>query len=75
MTDTWPQWRPIETAPRHGDDEESVSILTYPHYRVTHWNTEDEGFVRYSEFVEGYVLIDPQPTHWLPLPPPPEGKT
>ena len=71
-------WRPIETAPKDG-----THILAYRHplgIRVTnmtnpptvvHWF--DDGVV--SGFYTSVNEVDPEypfnPTHWMPLPPPP----
>lgn len=67
------QWQPIKTAPKDG-----TSILSFPHYIVTHWEvggwtshyvgdgTEDEGDQSQWEFCT--------PTHWIPLPPAPDNR-
>ena len=67
------EWQPIETAPKDG-----TSILTYPHYCVTHWESEDcypeAGWVvAWEDCMEQYIT-NKIATHWMPLPPPPEAK-
>jgi len=71
------EWRPIETAPRRGEDPD---VLVYEqdgygrpcgNVRKAYW----EG--RWKEAHEGSedVLIHGEVTHWLPLPPPPKEPT
>ncbi len=65
------EWQPMETAPKDG-----TGILTYPHFRVTHYATEDihpgEGWVdEFDDGIEQFVAMRTPPTHWMPLPPPP----
>lgn len=61
------KWQPIETAPKDGS-----AILTFPHYVVTSYDELLNGFARWSECEDQSVLLRPQPTHWMPLPSPPE---
>jgi hypothetical protein len=61
------EWQPIETAPRDGTD-----VLTFPHYRVTSYNPDLNGFSHFSVYHDCDRLHSPQPTHWMPLPAPPE---
>lgn len=58
-------WQPIETAPKI----EFAEILL--------WNGKDvkAGSWWEGRWVDWYDDIQPQPTHWTPLPPPPETKT
>lgn len=67
------EWQPIETAPRDG-----TAILTFPHYRVSHWAEADETmsedgcFVgRWDDGFEAYWCLA-KVTHWMPLPSPPK---
>jgi hypothetical protein len=64
-------WLPIESAPRDG-----TRILAYEdgnHYALE-WCQEfpepDGGY--WKCFCGQYVTITPEPTHWMPLPAPPE---
>jgi hypothetical protein len=61
------EWQPIETAPRHDGP-------------FLAWNGHWRGVCRYWEPAypddpvwvdETTEFIEPQPTHWMPLPPPP----
>ena len=68
--DLSPQWQPIETAPRDGQ-----SILTYPHFAVTHWSNNvgsetGEGWAgRWVHELDYYMPR--RPKFWMPLPKPP----
>lgn len=58
-------WQPIETAPN------SVAILAAWHITGDMWAyavASNEG----GEWWEGGNMPLQQPTHWMPLPPPPE---
>ena len=74
------EWQPIETAPKDGTE-----ILAYfgPHTGVVQvsWNSPDyDGFKLWvvddrkhgPYYLRGYS--NPYPTHWMPLPPAPEGE-
>jgi hypothetical protein len=56
------EWRPIETAPKDGidilvSDGERISVAYYDRYWwITSWTVE---------------ILTFDPTHWMPLPPPP----
>ena len=75
---TFGSWQPIETAPKDG-----TQLLTYwpgnePHEGVVctgRWDDYDE---RWDFDAEGWSDEDyaeiPQPTHWMPMPLPPEDK-
>ena len=69
-------WQPIETAPKDG-----TQILAYIHI-----DDGDIGVMKWMDFGQGLALwvwsdelmgeVDPdpyQPTHWMPLPPPPSA--
>jgi len=67
MPDPWPAWRPIESAPR-----DKTPILV--------WDRIAGVLTAWWDGVEWCHLWDSEPipmpeciTHWLPLPPPPEG--
>jgi len=67
-------WKPIDTAPKNGD----WIILYYPSYiseKVTPARFVDDPAVGYIwEGVDGYSYPNGEdsPTHWMPLPEPPE---
>jgi hypothetical protein len=59
-------WQPIETAPKDGTD-------------VLAWDGDSVSLVWWSvgakKWAWGDFYLDaPAPTHWMPLPPPPEDK-
>lgn len=61
-------WRDIATAPKDG-----TPILVYcpfqsPNCVVVKWRDVRQGWVNASSF----GLITSEPTHWMPLPPPPK---
>lgn len=59
-------WRPIETAPRDG----TLILATVKHIgcdAVSFWGAG------WRETTNGLMLRD-EPTHWQPLPAPPEGE-
>lgn len=74
------EWQPIETAPKDG-----TPILVFSPYEkrdeptniiVARYGTANgEEFWDYCEEMLSNVSgeIDPSPTHWMPLPPPPKG--
>jgi len=60
-------WRPIETAPKDGEQ-----ILTYSPFgrcSVRIWGEGDDGEMAWQPRIRGYF-----PTHWMPLPEPPKGR-
>ena len=66
------EWQPIETAPR------GVWFLAIErwnnvnNYYACKYDTEDDDGQRYYSAACGqYVTVEPEPTHWMPLPPPP----
>ncbi len=55
-------WQPIETAPKDG-------------YHIQLWRPDIQFVGYYAKAgwcANGPVLLDPPPTHWKPLPDPPE---
>lgn len=60
-------WQPIETAPKDGTN---ILVFGYGDMTVVHWNiyglywnlSESGAYAENGEW---------QPTHWMPLPPPP----
>lgn len=70
------QWQPIESAPRDGT---RVLVCTGPvgafkvrRYYVTHWLSRQHDRFGNGWSFDGDGFINP--THWRPLPPPPETK-
>lgn len=69
------EWQPIETAPKDGSD-----ILVWDDFEIsiTFWGKTAHvpiyGWIQ-VDFGDLYDLepMEPQPTHWMPLPEPPEG--
>lgn len=71
------KWQPIETAPKDG-----TWIMIYEPYGggqnvdLTHWIASwgdyghDEGWIDQDD-----ALVTRNPTHWQPLPTPPEGQS
>ena len=61
------KWQPIETAPRDGT---YIDIWSPRDGRVTEvfWDTEGDDWVSLCTVWSG------NPTHWMPLPEPPEGE-
>ena len=81
-------WQPIETAPHHKKillwwpDATSAPLASWQCLEggdedgtgwVFAWCMEDDNL---SEHGDGWIYADShQPTHWMPLPDPPEDKT
>ncbi len=68
-----PQWQPIETAPKDGTNI-VLTPLGFGHRShasfVGYWVPEVNGFaVQHVGHMHGLA----KPTHWMPLPEPPEG--
>ena len=69
-----PKWQPIETVPLDSD---------IPHYFLVHTSHENilmacgmEGEITYLTFMDGLSFDTNcygKPTHWMPLPPPPNN--
>lgn len=60
------EWRPIETAPKDGT--EILVWLSWGDYEITLWEND-----RWTW--EDRLSSQPEPTHWMPLPPPPDAST
>ena len=58
------QWRDIATAPR--DDNSDMPVILFNGHRVTAGFSWENGWADCW-----YDWMDPQPTHWQPLPEPP----
>lgn len=68
-------WQPIETAPRDGTD---IIVWDGEVRTVTLWGKVSHvpifGFLGvWGSDIEDVDLMNPQPTHWMPMPNPPSG--
>lgn len=59
-------WQPIETAPKDGE-----YILVYAGRVTVAWFSDGEWLDGMNH--DGYEHETHSPTHWMPLPPPPEA--
>lgn len=71
--DLVPQWQPIETAPKDG---QVIIVWDGEAWEVTAWGKVSHvpiyGFLQVLfRDVNDIDLLNPQPTHWMPLPNPP----
>ena len=64
------QWQPIETAPRAGE-----LVLTWNGNRlhVAQHDRVEGDWVSSFKTVTKRLTVQPAPTHWMPLPPPPRA--
>ena len=62
-----PEWRLIDTAPKDGTP---ILVLDSIFRRPWHYECEWNGIGWYHGFGDGWP--DANPTHWMPLPQPPE---
>jgi hypothetical protein len=62
-------WQPIETAPRDGE----YFLAWNGNWRglARFWEPNYEGDPPWVDETTQYIV--PEPTHWMPLPEPPEG--
>ena len=79
-------WQPIETAPKHGScmllfwpkySYETDGIYARPLIAIGSWKYNhriERGYFSDTGEWDDYGLAEPQhsPTHWMPLPEPPE---
>jgi len=74
------QWQPIETAPKHLDIEDVKVLDAQPpillycpddgRMHVAYWERyQNQGWT--TPDIDSVVLESGEPTHWMPLPPPP----
>lgn len=72
------KWQPIETAPKRGGN---VLLWDGNRIEIGSWRKDDNERGRkkrwllndYDDFSCGMASTPIQPTHWMPLPPPPEA--
>jgi len=69
-------WQPIETAPESCRGEYPKYVIFYNgHHRGIGFCYPSEDGDNTTLFVdETDAIITPKPTHWRPLPPPPQGR-
>jgi len=68
------QWQPIETAPRDGTNLWLFSGSDDPCQFVGFYADDPSGpYWAYAEQLVMDVAGQANPTHWMPLPPPPEA--
>jgi len=72
------EWQPIATAPRRFDPPNGMdggpSVLVWSPIRgvsKVHWESNSWWYTCHS----GRADLSDAPTHWMPLPPPPESAT
>ena len=75
------QWQPIETAPKDGTY--ILCIVNNSRPSIVHWGCyfdkgmfgcDPETFMSEEEFEDYWNNVSYEPTHWMPLPTPPEPK-
>lgn len=75
------KWQPIETAPfvtggtPHFPKRRTAEMLVWDgsRVRISYWSPYAQGWLDTDEG-EIIIAMDPQPTHWMPLPTPPNSK-
>ncbi len=70
-TDVLGAWLPIETAPRDGTDALIYVAATREQF-VAYWRAEMQAFVIAPDSRGGWIGLK-TPTHWMPLPAPPQS--
>lgn len=66
----WPEWMPIESAPRTGELVILHDAHIAPPVSVGFYDGEELGWL----IIDGDAMPSmSRPTHWLPLPPAPAG--
>jgi hypothetical protein len=73
------EWQPIETAPKDGTAILTVRHRYQPcvsswqeHEGVARFGSEPEDFMEEDHFFQYWHETTYQPTHWMPLPQPPQ---
>jgi hypothetical protein len=68
------QWEPIETAPKDGSDVLAGHTLKWGMVAVPGCPMRWQEGKWHAHFGgDTYKPVEPQPTHWMPLPSPPES--
>lgn len=65
------EWQPIETAPKNGDDLWLYQQGQEPEQFVGYFCSDGCSYWAYRERLVNDVVGEANPTHWMPLPPPP----
>ena len=72
------EWHPIDDT-EHPAPRDGTEILVYAHgrYWVVYWEKvgkfkANEGWAFGNGLWDGQMIAADAPTHWMPLPPPPE---
>lgn len=63
-------WQPIETAPKDGT--QILGYTVWPALTAVRWAQESFYYGR-PGWEDEFSNVEWQPTHWMPLPPPPEA--
>ena len=71
------EWQPIETAPKDGTGvlgyfPELKGYVAPQEFIPMHWSGWGGGI--WCNSTSGHNLLSAKPTHWMPLPTPPEEK-
>lgn len=66
-------WQPIETAPKDGTPVLCGFVGQRLNAKVIFWDDEAEWWCVDDNKLGPHVLRGPAPTHWMPIPPPPEA--
>jgi hypothetical protein len=79
---TTSEWKPIESAPRGEKNvRDGLNILLYwPNCEpcIGRWKYNHRigaAYFSYTDEMDDTYLVHDQPTHWMPLPPAPEGNS
>lgn len=65
------EWKPIDSAPK--DALTFVLVYRPGFYPGTAYYQDDARAYKPGWYEVGVKRLDPQPTHWMPLPAPPSG--
>lgn len=68
------EWQPIETAPKDGSRILGYTPSWEPHIVCLYWKDfqQDDPEFEHGGFVDDFINETFYPTHWMPLPEPPE---